>query len=122
MSDKYSIELKFIKNAAPVFDLKVLHEEKEETLYERFVKYKSLLPRTPEDLEKFWKENSPIVANITDIDNFGRVTLMFDSKVSVYEMKNINASALELILIPRDSDQNMTKLKFNFTCVEFIST
>jgi len=32
ISDKYSIELKFIKNAAPVLDLKV-EEEEEETLY-----------------------------------------------------------------------------------------
>ena len=80
MSDKYTIEIKFIENAAPVFDLKVSQEEKE-TLYERFVKYKSLSPRTPQDIEKFWKENSPIVASITEIDNLGKVTLKFDSKI-----------------------------------------
>ena len=37
-------------------------------------------------------------------------------------MKNINTSAIELRIIPRYSHQNVTKLTFNFTCVEFIPT
>ena len=37
-------------------------------------------------------------------------------------MKNINSTAIEFILIPRESNQNMKKLQFNFTCVEFIPT
>tara|TARA_B110000285_G_C14792893_1_gene453847 strand:- start:181 stop:468 length:288 start_codon:yes stop_codon:yes gene_type:complete len=35
-------------------------------------------------------------------------------------MKNLNSSAIEMVLIPRNENQNMSRLLFNFTCVEFI--
>ena len=37
-------------------------------------------------------------------------------------MKNLNSSVIELTLIVRDQNQNMSNLQFNFTCVEFIPT
>jgi hypothetical protein len=67
---------------------------------------------------KFWEEHAPIVANITDINNYGKVTIKFSANVSIYEMKYINSSSIELNLISRES--NMTYFKFNFTCIEFV--
>jgi hypothetical protein len=35
-------------------------------------------------------------------------------------MKDLNSSAIEMVLIPRNENQNMSRLQFNFTCIEFI--
>ena len=40
MSDKYTVELEFIKNVAPVFSIEQKIKE-EDTIYETFVKFKS---------------------------------------------------------------------------------
>ena len=47
----------------------------------------------------FWLENSPIIANITNIDKFGKVTIKFDKNVEIYEMSRMNTSNIEFNLI-----------------------
>ena len=78
MSDKYLVELIFIKNPAPILDL-YQEKELEDTLYHNFIKF--VRGKTPKQIETYWLETSPIIAKISKIDNFGKVTVTFDKKV-----------------------------------------
>jgi hypothetical protein len=78
--------------------------------------------RNPKDLKDFWKKNSPIVAQITKVDELGLVSVAYSKPLFKRDKHLYDTTAMKLFIIPNIQVENVTVLGFDFECQQMEST